>query len=378
MAELIHIGITLAYLLAFYLFAVLFTNGIEWLGVKFNLSTGAMGSVFAAVGTALPETLVAIFAIFGGAVAASGEMIGHEIGIGAILGAPFLLSSLAFFVIGITYVICKRRGIRKDAFSLNASVISTDIGYFLIAFSLAAVAGLLPTWLSGITIWGHCLSDIVHIVLGISLVVVYINYVKKVVKTGGTYSEHPGALLFSKWARGLMPSHSTASTAAEEGNGDAAEEPSKSLVVTQLLASLAVLFLLAWGFVQEIEWLSNAFNAPALIIALLVIPIATELPEKLNSIIWVRSGQDTLAMGNVSGAMVFQSSIPVTIGLLFTEWSFELQSYAFAACALTLISGLLVWTDLKMTGEVHYKTLLVGGLFYIAFILLIVFGAFPG
>ena len=47
--------------------AELFTNGIEWFGRKLNLAQGAVGSVLAAVGTALPETMIPIIAIaFGG------------------------------------------------------------------------------------------------------------------------------------------------------------------------------------------------------------------------------------------------------------------------------------------------------------------------
>ena len=34
--------------------AELFTNGIEWFGLKLGLAEGAVGSVLAAVGTALP------------------------------------------------------------------------------------------------------------------------------------------------------------------------------------------------------------------------------------------------------------------------------------------------------------------------------------
>src|SRR5438034_1359613 len=68
--------------------AELFTNGIEWVGETLGLSEGAVGSVLAAVGTALPETLLPLVAI------AIGHPQGEEIGIGAILGAPFMLSTL--------------------------------------------------------------------------------------------------------------------------------------------------------------------------------------------------------------------------------------------------------------------------------------------
>ena len=43
--------------------AELFTNGIEWFGRKLGLAEGAVGSVLAAVGTALPETMIPIVAI---------------------------------------------------------------------------------------------------------------------------------------------------------------------------------------------------------------------------------------------------------------------------------------------------------------------------
>ena len=63
--------------------AELFTNGIEWFGHKLNVAEGAVGSVLAAVGTALPETMIPLIAILLG----SGEGA-NEIGIGAILGLP--------------------------------------------------------------------------------------------------------------------------------------------------------------------------------------------------------------------------------------------------------------------------------------------------
>ncbi|MBN1630980.1 MAG: sodium:calcium antiporter, partial [Thermoleophilia bacterium] len=85
----------------------LFVNGVEWFGRKLNLGEGAVGSVLAAVGTALPETVIPLIAILfaGGGGEEGGPDAGHEIGIGAILGAPFMLSTLAIFVCGISVVI---------------------------------------------------------------------------------------------------------------------------------------------------------------------------------------------------------------------------------------------------------------------------------
>ncbi len=81
--------------------AELFTNGIEWFGRKLELAEGAVGSVLAAVGTALPETMIPIIAI----LFATGDS-GHEVGVGAVLGAPFMLSTLAMFVTGVAVLTC--------------------------------------------------------------------------------------------------------------------------------------------------------------------------------------------------------------------------------------------------------------------------------
>src|SRR5438067_8131002 len=80
--------------------AELFTNGIEWFGRKLELAEGAVGSVLAAVGTALPETMIPLIAILFGGTAES-----DAVGIGAVLGAPFMLSTLAMFVTGVAVLL---------------------------------------------------------------------------------------------------------------------------------------------------------------------------------------------------------------------------------------------------------------------------------
>jgi cation:H+ antiporter len=81
--------------------AILFTNAIEILGERLNLGAGAVGSLLAAVGTALPETMIPVVAIVGALILGTGGAAASEIGIGAILGAPFLLATLAFFIVGV-------------------------------------------------------------------------------------------------------------------------------------------------------------------------------------------------------------------------------------------------------------------------------------
>ena len=70
----------------------------------------------------------------------------------------------------------------------------------------------------------------------------------------------------------------------------------------------------------------------ASVTALLLAPIATELPEIMNAIIWVRQGKTPLALANISGAMMIQATVPSGLGLLFTPWRFT---------APLLLSGLV-------------------------------------
>src|SRR3954447_16949864 len=120
--------------------AELFTNGIEWFGRKLELAEGAVGSVLAAVGTALPETMIPIIAILAG----EGSEASHGIGVGAILGAPFMLSTLAMFVTGVAVVTVGRQRPRGDEMPVDTTVLAHDMRYFAAAYAVAIGAAFLP------------------------------------------------------------------------------------------------------------------------------------------------------------------------------------------------------------------------------------------
>src|SRR3954468_23426268 len=119
--------------------AELFTNGIEWFGRKLELAEGAVGSVLAAVGTALPETMIPIIAILFASGASS-----HEVGVGAILGAPFMLATLAMFVTGVAVLYQARHRPTGDKMRVDTAVLAHDMRYFAIAYALAIGAAFLP------------------------------------------------------------------------------------------------------------------------------------------------------------------------------------------------------------------------------------------
>jgi len=326
--------------------AELFTNGIEWIGEGFGLSDGAVGSVLAAVGTALPETILPLVAI------ASGHASGEEIGIGAILGAPFMLTTLAMFVVGTAVMIFARGGRRGTDLEGDRGVLRQDLGYFLIMYALAVLAGLI-----------HVRA--LHWALAVTLLVGYVFYVKRHFQAPGEDELAEEAvneikpLYVWRWIRRIrrdLPAWSK----------DLADWPSFVQVALALLLILGGARL----FVASVSTVADHLGISHLVFALLVAPIATELPEKFNSVLWVRRGKDTLALGNVTGAMVFQSSFPVTIGLLLTPW--HLAHEALVAAVIALTAGSVLWLTIRIRHRFSAPLLLLQGLFYLAYVIYVV------
>lgn len=312
--------------------AGLFTNGIEWLGKKINLSEGAVGSVLAAVGTALPETMIPVIAIIGGGAEEA------NVGIGAILGAPFMLATLAFFVVGVAAISFRKRK-TGSLVNVDSSIFQRDMTFFLLVFSLAAVTSFLP-WM-----W-------LRYSIAILLVILYLAYVYKTVRDGASTGESElEPLIFSRKA----------------------EEPGMFPVIAQVVVALGLIVASAHYFVQSITEVSIALSVSPLVLSLLITPVATELPEKFNSIFWMRDGKDTLAMGNITGAMVFQSSLIPALGISFTPW--ELTTTALISVVLALLSCLLVLVIYRWRRKLSASVLIASGSLYLLFILYVVLGA---
>jgi cation:H+ antiporter len=326
--------------------AELFTNGIEWFGRKLELAEGAVGSVLAAVGTALPETLIPIIAI----LFATGES-STEVGVGAILGAPFMLATLAMFVTGIAVLYAARRRTTGDAMKVDTRVLAHDMRYFAIAYALAIGAAFLPlepVWLK----W----------IVAVVLIGIYAWYVK------GHFEADPDVD-----AADLAPLRFHRLDRSAHRSDPAV--PRLRVVNLQVVAALGLIVLGAVFFVDAVEHLAHEFNVDPVLLSLVIAPIATELPEKFNSIIWVRQGKDTLAMGNITGAMVFQSTIPTVVALVFASstWVVAEGSYvAFASAGIAFASSAVIFIPMARRGVLHGKGLLVGGGFYLAYLALVI------
>src|SRR5215213_820814 len=346
--ELIELAVALVVILVA---AELFTNGIEWFGHKLNLAEGAVGSVLAAVGTALPETMIPLIAIgFAGTRADSGAA--HEIGVGAILGAPFMLSTLAMFVTGIGVIAWAKRRRTGRQMPVDTKVLGMDIRYFGVPYGIAVGAAFLPAQYSFLR-YGAVIA-----VLGL-----YAWYVKSHFESDASVDAADLApLRFRRIDRFAY-------------RRDPAGHPRLRVVNLQVLSSLGMIIAGAFVFVDGVEHISTSLGLDPALLALIIAPIATELPEKFNSLIWVRQTKDTLAMGNITGAMVFQSCIPTAIGIALAAdaWTISSDSLlSFASAGIAFLSTAAIFLPMIRRGSLKGRHLLVGGVFYVLYVLLVV------
>ena len=324
----------LFFLIVILIAAEVFVNALEHLGERLKISEGVTGSLFAAIGTALPETLVPLLAIFGGT---QNQQLNEEIGVGAILGAPLMLSTLSLFLMALS--VWKRRG-NHGHLTPERTGLSRDLNFFLAAFSLSCVALFVPHETAGI-----------RATIAFVMVLIYFFYV----------------MLTLKASEKLV----------NDGHGTEAEDhmflariglPTNWItILLQLGIGLGLLVAGAKGFIHGIEEAAPLLGISALLLSLMVIPIATELPEKVNSILWIRKGKDTLAFGNITGAMVFQGTLLPAIGILLTPWI--PQKEVLAGIIITLIAA--AWLRYMLSrGQLQIWMLGVNGVLYATYLII--------
>jgi cation:H+ antiporter len=142
--------------------------------------------------------------------------------------------------------------------------------------------------------------------------------------------------------------------------------PNNMLVVgVQLLMGLALLIGGAKGFISGIEEAAHILGVSALLLSLLIIPIATELPEKVNSILWIRRGKDTLAFGNITGALVFQGTLLPAIGIMLTPWTPRIE--VLAGVVITLLG--VIWLRMMIArGQLRVWHVWLNGFLYLIYL----------
>lgn len=306
-----------------------FTNAVEHVGRIYDLSHQATGGLLAAIGTALPESSIPVIAVFFGSAAH-----GEDVGVGAILGAPFMLVTLALALLGLAVIGAWLSGRReRPVLVVDTTALRFDIRIFLACFGgvlLVSIVNL--SWLK---------------MLGaMALVGLYVWYARFALGQKGMEHEEYTRVLYLERYAGM--------------------QLKKKTVAVQLAGGLLFILAGAKFFISAVIAIALYMKMPALLLSLVLAPLATELPEKYNSITWALRGQDTLALSNITGAIVFQSMIPVAFGFVFTHWS--LGTTELLNIVLALGAAGLVYLSLARADFLKAKYLLVGGLFYLVYL----------
>jgi cation:H+ antiporter len=317
---------------AIYLACEYFVNGIEWFGRRLNLGATAVGSVLAAFGTALPESAVTFIAVVFGNTPEQ-----KDIGVGAAMGGPLVLATLAYAVVGLA-LIFHRRKLARETHQVRAdhSRMSRDQLAFLAVFVVKVALGLIAF---AIKPW-----------LGALFLVAYAVYVWREIQESDTAPEEEE----------IEPLKIRPSVA----------EPSLKWAALQAALALLVIGIASHVFVGQLEAIGTALRWPPHLVALLLSPVATELPEMMNTLIWIRQGKERLALANISGAMMIQATIPSALGIFFTPWLFD--GPLIAAGVITALAIVFLW-QLFRRGAVDARALVVVSSLYGAFALLVAF-----
>jgi len=310
--------------IAIYLSCELFVNSVEWVGRKLAVGQKATGSILAAFGTALPESVVTLVAVaFGGSVAAK------QLGIGAALGGPLALSTIAYATVGIVLLLSRQHLPKTPEICGDFRNLARDQGWFLAIFAAKIALGLIAfAWKP----W-----------LGILFLAAYALYIHK--EMGGHQEDEEGESEPLTFAPRLAV-------------------PGTGIALIQTLVALGVIFAASRLFVAQLGALGPALGLGPQLLALLLSPIATELPETMNAIIWVRQGKYRLALANISGAMMIQATIPTAFGLFWTPWLLE-PPLLLGAGVTALSIAIMLFAFRR--GIVSRKLLAAMGVFYLLF-----------
>jgi len=291
-----------------------FVNGVEWVGYRLKIAETATGTILAAFGTALPESVVTFVAVTFGVTDAE-----REIGVGAALGGPLALSTLAYAVVGLTLMGSARLRVRrKEALEVDCRRLSRDQAWFLCIFLCKLTLGLVAfsgKW------W-----------FGFLFLAAYVLYVWKELRRDGDKHERDD----------LQPLKIRPRDSA----------PGLQWAAIQTVIALVVIFTASRVFVNQLDTIGPWLGMSPQLVALLFSPIATEMPETMNAIIWVRQGKERLALANISGAMMIQATIPTACGLFGTPWLFSRPVILAAGITAIAVTALfLMFRGGRVTGR---------------------------
>jgi cation:H+ antiporter len=314
---------------AIYAACEFFVNGVEWLGRRLGVGETATGTILAAFGTALPESAVTL-----AAVAFGRDPAQKDIGVGAALGGPLVLATISYAVVGGAMLWNRRRlGRTTSIVECDSGKLRRDQAWFLGIFTLKLALGLLVFRFKPMC--------------GAVFLLAYAVYLLR---------ELRGTQLLGDDALEPLRLHP---------RGD----PGLLWPLLQTGAALIVIAIASKVFVGQLEGIGVWAGMSPQLVALLLSPVATELPETMNALIWVRQGRERLALANISGAKMIQATNPTALGLFYTTWVFSRALIVSGVITMAAVGLLLA---LFSRSRVNARTLVPLAGLYAVFVAIIV------
>ncbi len=300
-----------------FLASMLFVNAIEYAGFLLKLGTSFIGAILSPLFTSLPEMIVFLVAVF---VARA-----ESIGVGTIFGQPFMASSLSYGLVGLAVIFGYKAGKRVGTELKVDRSLAIPFAFVTVLFPLT----LLPDFV------GY------HKLFGMIFLISYLVYVVVMVGWKGETLEEPNDLY-------VCPS-----------------SPKLGIVI-QICCAIILLYIGSDWLVESVKRIAIEFGISELGLALIVVPMATAIPETASAIIWGYRGRDTMSIGSLVGEKILYSTFYPGLGLLTTSW--RLDDHAFMSVLATTVISLIM---LKFIADerIPAKALFLGMIFFVGYVI---------
>lgn len=285
--------------------SVAFGGSMEFLGSRLGLRSGLLGSVVTPLLTSVPELVVFLYAL----LAYRG---GIGVAEGTVIGEPFLVSTLMLPLLVALSLVRGRGGLRAGKELL------APMAVFAVFFPSVVTPELLA-------------DSRAKYLAAAMLLAAYLAFTARQGRAGEPLAEPVKPLLLGK----------------SRLTGGA----------LQLLLSLAGLYVGAEVLVRGVVAASRSLGLSPFEVSVLLVPLATAVPESSVAFLWELRGHDSLAIGALIGETVLYATVYPALGLLITPWRLGLHGMA-AVAVVEVVCAAATYEVWK--GRVSKITMLLG------------------
>ena len=301
-------------------------------GPHLKLGSSFVGAILSPLFTSLPELIVILIAIFSNL-----GKTGPEIGIGTIYGETFMASSLSYGLVGIAVLMGYLAKKRTSSTMVIDKTLALPYIFIIVLFPLTLIPGFVHiSWLK----YGF----------GLFFLAAFVVYM---------------ILMYRRRAAELME-ESDELTLGRFGPKTLSFQ--RMAAAAQIIAAAVLLYFGSRLLVSSVAAIAAGINASPLGLAMVIIPIATVIPETITALIWGYRGKDTLSVGSLVGEKILFATFYPALGLFLTSWALNFDT-VFSVICTTVVSLILLVLILKK--RLPWYGLLFGLVFFIIFAVII-------